>query len=107
MRLFALLALVLARFPAVGAEQNANASSQIGRELAVPRHLADDEEFRIPLSELVSFGRLLFDANWTDQDGGGRPLTKGTGRPLSDLNSPLVGARSFNRVSAPDANSCA
>jgi cytochrome c peroxidase len=34
-------------------------------------------------------------------------MTKGTGKPLSDLNSPLVGLRSFNRISAPDANSCA
>ncbi len=80
--------------------------SQIGREVAVPRHMVDGEEFEVSLHDLVEFGKKLFDANWTDQDGGGRPLTKGTGKPLSDLNSPLVGLRSFNRISGPDANSC-
>jgi len=69
--------------------------------------LADGEEFKLSLTDLVAFGKKLFDANWTEQEGGGRPLTKGTGSPLSDLNSPLVGPRSFNRISAPDANSCA
>ncbi len=39
--------------------------------------------------------------------GGGRPLSKGTGAPLSDPAQPLVFPRNFNRVSAPDANSCA
>ena len=38
---------------------------------------------------------------------GGRPLTKGTGAPLVDQSSPLLFPRNFNRVSAPDANSCA
>src|SRR4029079_3467502 len=36
---------------------------------------------------------------------GGRPLTKGTGRPLADPSRPLTGARAFNLISAPDANS--
>jgi cytochrome c peroxidase len=81
--------------------------SQIGRELSIPKHLQDDSEFRIPLAELLAHGRLLFSANWTEQEGGGRPLTKGTGRPLSDPSRPLVGVRAFNRISAPDANSCA
>ena len=81
--------------------------SQIGREVAIPKHLADDEEFRLPLLDLIAYGKKLFCAIWTEQEGGGRPLTKGNGKPLSDLNSPLVGARAFNRVSAPDANSCA
>ena len=46
-------------------------------------------------------------ANWTEQEGGGRPLSKGTGKPLSNPGKPLTGNRSFNRVSGPDANSCA
>lgn len=83
------------------------AESSIGRELSVPVHLQDGQEFSIPLKALLSHGRLLFNANWTEQEGGGRPLTKGTGRPLSDPSRPLRGARAFNRVSAPDANSCA
>ncbi|MET0650001.1 MAG: di-heme oxidoredictase family protein [Pyrinomonadaceae bacterium] len=56
---------------------------------------------------MLAHGQLLFSANWTEQEGGGRPLTKGTGRPLSDPTRPLTGVRAFNRVSAPDANSCA
>jgi hypothetical protein len=81
-------------------------SRRIGRELAVPRHLKDDEEFRLPLAELIGYGEKLFSANWTEQDGAGRPLTKGTGKGLSDPLVPLVGKRSFNRISGPDANSC-
>lgn len=81
--------------------------SRIGREVAVTKHLEDDQEFSIPLTELLLHGRLIFSANWTEQEGGGRPMTKGTGRPLSDPSRPLVGARAFNRISAPDANSCA
>src|SRR5947208_16863296 len=57
--------------------------------------------------QFLIHGELLFKANWTEQEGGGRPLTKGTGRPLSDLSQRLTGGRSFNRISAPDANSCA
>src|SRR2546423_11652071 len=78
----------------------------IGREWSVPRHLQDDEEFRLPLPELLRYGKLLFDANWTEQEGGGRPLSKGTGKQISDPTSPLTGSRSFNRISGPDANSC-
>src|ERR1700736_5361371 len=100
--------LIAAIVPALAADRiEKPPKSQIGREVAIPRHLADDEEFKMPLPDLVAFGKKLFDANWTEQEGGGRPLTKGTGKPLSDLNSPLVGPRAFNRLSAPDANSCA
>lgn len=81
--------------------------SQIGKELSVPRHLADGEEFTIGLDALLAQGRNLFIANWTNQEGGGRPLTKGTGAPVSDPTDPLNFPRNFNRVSAPDANSCA
>src|SRR5439155_19452254 len=79
----------------------------LGREVAVPAHLRDGDEFTVPLEALLAHGRMLFDARWTDQEGGGRPLTKGTGRPLTDPAQPLTGARAFNRISAPDANSCA
>jgi hypothetical protein len=83
-----------------------NPKRRLGVEAAVPRHLADGEEFRLPMEELLRHGKLLFDANWTDQEGGGRPRTKGTGRPLGDPSQPLVGSRAFNRISGPDANSC-
>jgi hypothetical protein len=78
----------------------------LGRERAVPSHLAEGDERHLPMSKLLAHGKLLFGAQWTNQDGGGRPLTKGTGKALSDPSEPLVGARGFNRISAPDANSC-
>jgi len=81
--------------------------SSIGREVSVPTHLKDGQEFSIPLETLLKEGKLLFNAIWTEQEGGGRPLTKGTGRPLADPSRPLTGSRAFNRVSGPDANSCA
>lgn len=81
--------------------------AQIGRQVSVPRHFADGEEFTTPLRQLLEHGQLLFTANWTIEEGAGRPLTKGTGAPLSDAVNPLVFPRNFNRVSAPDANSCA
>src|SRR5438128_12480937 len=60
------------------------------------------------LSTLLEFGRQLFTANWTIQEGQGRPFAKGVGTPtgLSDPTDPLVFPRNFNRMSAPDANSC-
>jgi hypothetical protein len=82
-------------------------AAQLGREVAVPRHLANGEEFVVPLRDLLEHGKLLFNANWTIQEGGGRPQTKGNGRPLADPSNPLVFPRNFNRVSGPDANSCA
>ena len=81
--------------------------SSIGRGTSVSTHLDDGQEFAVSLGGLFVHGKRVFNANWTDQEGGGRPLTKGTGRPLSDPSHPLIGARSFNRISSPDANSCA
>jgi hypothetical protein len=69
--------------------------------------LEDDEEFGRTIPELLKHGKLLFNANWTEQDGGGRPLSKGTGKQLTDPSQPLVGHRAFNRISGPDSNSCA
>jgi hypothetical protein len=75
--------------------------------VAIGHHLADDGEFQVDQQTLLRHGSLLFNANWTDQEGGGRPLSKGTGKQLTDTSAPLTGSRAFNRVSAPDANSCA
>lgn len=83
------------------------AQSRIGREVSVAHHLQEGEEFTIPLRDLLEHGKRLFVANWTREEGGGRPLTKGTGALLSDPSAPLVFPRNFNRISAPDANSCA
>lgn len=79
---------------------------QLGREVAVERHLADGEEFALRRRALIAHGQLLFEAVWTGQEGGGRPYTKGVGAPLSDPSDPLLFPRNFNRISAPDANSC-
>lgn len=79
----------------------------LGDEVAVERHLANGEEFSMPAPALVAHGKLLFDAQWTRQEGGGRPQTTGTGAALADPSSPLDFPRNFNRISGPDSNSCA
>jgi len=83
------------------------AAAEIGQEVSIPTHLQDGEEFEISVEDLIDHGAKVFSAVWTPQEGGGRPLTKGTGAPLSDPTDPLVFPRNFNRVSTPDANSCA
>lgn len=108
-RRFAASTVLLVSVPFfAGAAEPAKAASPspIGRETAIPQHLRDDDEFRLSLTELIAFGKKLFMANWTEQDGGGRPFTKGTGKALSDPTTPLTGNRGFNRISGPDANSC-
>ena len=84
-----------------------DAGASLGREVAIPRHMQDGEEFQTPIPQLIEYGRALFTANWTIQEGAGRPNTKGTGTPLSDATQPLVFPRAFNRISGPDSNSCA
>ena len=81
-------------------------AAAIGREMGIAEHLANGDEFRRSLSQLLRHGRTLFEAVFTQQDGGGRPLSKGTGAPVSDPSSPLIFPRAFNRISAMDANSC-
>jgi hypothetical protein len=85
---------------------NAIGASKIGREVAVPVHLQDGQEFQMTAAQLAAFGKTLFTAMWTSQEGAGRPMTKGTGNPISDSTSPLVFPRNFNRISGPDTNSC-
>lgn len=80
--------------------------TEIGREVSVNRHLQDGEEYTINTRSLLKHGLTLFEAVWTGQEGGGRPQSKGVGKPLSDPSSPLLFPRNFNRISAPEANSC-
>jgi len=80
--------------------------SDIGLEAAIAHHLQDGEEFDTPLTGLIAYGRKLFTAHFTREEGAGRPLTKGTGAPLSDPNSPLAFPRNNNRISGPESNSC-
>lgn len=81
-------------------------SIPIGAEISVHERLQDGQEFTSPLSKVLDIGGEIFKANWTSQEGGGRPLTKGNGNPLLSSSAPLVFPRNFNRISAPDANSC-
>jgi hypothetical protein len=81
-------------------------ATEIGKEVSVRNHLQDGDEFNMKVRKLIGHGKLLFGANWTNQEDGGRPFTKGTGSPLTDSSSPLVFPRNFNRISAPDTNSC-
>jgi hypothetical protein len=82
------------------------ALAQIGQELSTYERLEDGEEFAVSLKELLRRGRSAFQAQWTPQQGGGRPFSKGVGAPLSDPTDSLVFPRNFNRVSARDANGC-
>jgi hypothetical protein len=86
----------------------AGASAQtVGAELGLPTRLQPGEEYTLGPLELFLHGRDVFAANWTVAEGQGRPLTKGTGAPVSDPTDPLVFPRSMNRISGLDANSCA
>ena len=84
----------------------AQTMSRVGQEHAIDRHLKDGEEFAMPIADLVEHGRRLFVANWTAEDGAGRPRTTGAGRPIAAHALALDADRAFNRVSGPDANSC-
>lgn len=84
-----------------------SSDSEIGREVAIPQHLKDGEEFHTPIPQLIAYGLQLFNAKFTIQEGAGRPLAKGTGAPLSDPGSPLVFPDNFDRLSGPESNSCA
>ena len=86
----------------------AQVTTLIGKEIAVPNHLQNGREFDLPISQLIRFGEQLFSAKWTIQEGAGRPNVKGTasGPPLADPSQSLVFPRNFNRISGPDSNSC-
>ena len=82
-------------------------ADSIGEERSVYERLEDGEEQEVHLNELLRRGRLAFEAQWTPAEGGGRPLTTGTGAPVADNGRPLVFPHNFNRVSAQDSNGCA
>ena len=98
--------VALSLYSAATAVLGHDSSSQLGVEVAIPAHLQDGDEFKIPVSQLIAYGSRLFTAKFTIQEGAGRPMSKGTGAPLSDPTSPLVFPRNFNRISGPEANAC-
>ncbi len=81
--------------------------AQLGQERAIVTRLQAGEEYTLPLPTVLARGEEIFAANWTIQEGAGRPLSKGTGASLSDQSKPLIFPNNFNRISGPDANSCA
>ena len=99
-------AALLAGLPLISLPAAAQANYNIGKEVSIAVHLKDGDELQMPISDLLAFGSQLFQARWTTQEGQGRPLTKGTGSPLSDPSSPLTFPRNFDRLSGPDSNSC-
>jgi len=82
-------------------------SDSIGVERSSYERIEDGEEYSLHLAELLHRGQLAFEAQWTPAEGGGRPMTSGTGATLADGGNPLVFPRNFNRVSAMDSNGCA
>src|SRR5690348_8379742 len=95
---------VVAAMAVVAVGSYAIVASKIGQEVAVPFHLQDGQEFQMTAAQLAAFGKTLFTAMWTSQEGAGRPLTKGTGNPLSELTRSLIFPQNFNRISGPDTN---
>ena len=82
-------------------------AASIGREVAVGRHMQDDEEFTRPIAELNIDTASCCSANWTGT-GRRRPAAhQGHRQGVDEPEAPLTGAREFNRISGPDANSCA
>ena len=79
----------------------------IGDAPAVGIHIsqADIDAGEVTLDQLVAHGELLFTAQFNTLDGASRPETTGVG------DSPFRDRReypdNFNRISGPDANSCA
>src|SRR5258708_21957362 len=98
--------VALSAFVCVSTASAQSPNSQVGREVAIPKHLQDGEEFTTPLNQLIQYGSQLFNAKFTIQEGAGRPLSKGTGAALSDPTAPLVFPRNFDRISSPEANAC-
>ncbi len=100
-------AVIPAAFSLVLAAPTAQAEDFVpGIEVAVPQHLEDGQEYNLSVLDLNDHGEAVFNAIWTHQEGGGRPMSKGVGADIADPTSPLVFPRNFNRISAPDANSC-
>ena len=81
-------------------------SDEIGDERALTRHLdqAQVDSGRLGLGALIAHGKFLFDTPFTEADGRGRPNHNGTFPPLN--RSPRSAPENFNRISAPDADSC-
>lgn len=78
-----------------------------GDERAVTQHTDQGliDQGRVPFKTLVQRGAAIFTAAFTEEEGRGRPTQTGVVPPL--FRSPRTGVEGFNRVSGPDADSCA
>jgi hypothetical protein len=78
----------------------------IGDERAIKSHVDQSliDQGRVGLGRLFSDGKFLFEAAFTDLDGRGRPLQTGVFPPA--VRDRRAGKEAFNRVSAPDSDSC-
>lgn len=99
--------LVAAACSTVLAAEPASAPAIIGDEPTIKVHFSQAaiDAGEVSLESLVAQGRLLFTAQFNTLDGAGRPETTGVG------DSPFRERRefpdNFNRISGPDAGSCA
>ena len=81
------------------------APSRIGDEPGIVKHLDQTqiEEGKVDVATLFAHGKALFTADFNRLDGAGRPEATGTGA----TRNRRLDFESFNRISGPDANSCA
>jgi|GEM_PF-371222 len=84
---------------------SAPAATPRGDQPTIAEHVdqLDAENGAIDAEALIEHGRALFAANFNTLDGAGRPEATGTGGTRARREAP----ENFNRISGPDANSCA
>ena len=99
-------ALALFSFTVEGSQTTRSKPSLpvIGEEPAIRQHISQEEieAGHLTLEELTEHGRAIFSASFNSLDGAGRPELTGTGQFRKRRAMP----DNFNRISAPDANSC-
>jgi hypothetical protein len=102
--------LGLAALPVTGQELMAPifpVSPVVGDERVLTQHMDQRliDAGRYSLKQISAVGQFLFDTPFTEADGQGRPLTNGVFPP--DPRNPRVHPENFNRISGPEADSCA
>lgn len=102
-----LVSVAPARSDSPNAGNPFRAQAVVGDERAIKQHLDQVlvDQGRVSLAQLFSHGKMLFDATFTSADGRGRPLLNGTFP--ARLRERREGIEGFNRISAPEADSCA
>ena len=109
MRLNVLYCPLVAAAVACGGSSSSHAPTAaveaVGDTAVVPTHLkeSDLESGKVDLQAMLDQGKALFVADFNDLDGAMRPTTTGTGVPRNRRDAP----ENFNRISSPEANSCA